>query len=104
MTIEHRSPHLRRYLAYLDGRPAAAAGLYTTGQHCYFAGAATLPGMRGHGCQSALIRRRLQDAAAMSGQSVVVTTAFSSPSQANLQRLGFALVHTRALWRRLGEP
>jgi hypothetical protein len=40
----------------------------------------------------------------MSGQSVVVTTAFGSPSQANLQRLGFALVHTRALWRRLGEP
>jgi N-acetylglutamate synthase-like GNAT family acetyltransferase len=104
MTIEHRSPHLRRYLAYLDGRPAAAAGLYTTGQRCYLAGAATLPEMRGHGCQSALIRRRLQDAAAMSGQSVVVTTAFGSPSQANLQRLGFALVHTRALWRRLGEP
>jgi N-acetylglutamate synthase-like GNAT family acetyltransferase len=104
MTIEHRSPHLRRYLAYLDGHPAAAAGLFTTRQRCYLAGAATLPGMRGQGCQSALIRRRLQDAAAMSGQSVVVTTAFGSPSQANLQRLGFALVHTRALWRRLGEP
>jgi N-acetylglutamate synthase-like GNAT family acetyltransferase len=104
MTIEHRSPRLRRYLAYLDGRPAGAAALYTTGQRCYLAGAATLPGMRGQGCQSALIQRRLQDAAAMSGQSVVVTTAFGSPSQTNLQRLGFALVHTRALWRRLREP
>jgi hypothetical protein len=27
MTIEHRSPHLRRYLAYLDSQPAAAAAL-----------------------------------------------------------------------------
>jgi hypothetical protein len=28
MAIEHRSPHLRRYLAYVDDQPAAAAALY----------------------------------------------------------------------------
>jgi hypothetical protein len=31
----------------------------------------------------------------------VVTTAFGSPSQANLQRFGFTIAHTRTLWRRL---
>jgi hypothetical protein len=103
MAIEHRSPRLRRYLAYASGRPAAAGGLYAAGRQCYLAGAATVPGLRGRGCQGALIRRRLRDAAAVADQ-VVVTTAFGSPSQANLERLGFAVVHTRTLWRRLGEP
>jgi hypothetical protein len=98
MAIEHRSPRLRRYLAYVDDQPAAAAALYTTPQAAYFAGAATIPAMRNRGCQTALIQRRLRDATA--GQ-VVVTTAFGSSSQANLQRLGFAIEHTRTLWRRL---
>jgi hypothetical protein len=102
MAIEHRTPGLRRYLAYAGGRPAAAAGLYTAGRQAYLAGAATVPGLRGRGCQGALIRRRLRDAAAVADQ-VIVTTAFGSPSQANLERLGFAIVHTRALWRRLGQ-
>jgi ribosomal protein S18 acetylase RimI-like enzyme len=100
MAIEHRSPQLRRYLAYVDGQPAAAAALYTTQQRSYLAGAATVPGLRNRGCQSALIQQRLHDAAATS-QYVVVTTAFGSPSQANLQRLGFTIAHTRTLWRPL---
>ncbi|WP_203920822.1 hypothetical protein [Rugosimonospora africana] len=100
MAIEHRSPRLRRYLAYVDDRPAAAAALYTTPQAAYFAGAATIPAMRNRGCQSALIRRRLRDTRA--GQ-VVVTTAFGSPSQANLRRLGFTIEHTRTLWRPLTQ-
>ena len=103
MAVEHRSPHLRRYLAYVDDRPAAAAALYTSGRRAYFAGAATIPAMRNRGCQTALIRRRLRDAATTSEQ-VVVTTAFGSPSQANLQRLGFGIVHTRALWRPVTQP
>jgi hypothetical protein len=99
MAIEHRSPHLRRYLAYLDGQVAAAAALHLTQRGGYLTGAATVPAMRRHGCQSALIRRRLCDAAATARQ-VVVTTAFGSPSQANLQRLGLRIIHTRTLWRR----
>ncbi len=100
MAIEHRSPYLRRYIAYVDGKPASAAGLYLAGGNAYFAGAATLPGLRGRGCQTALIRRRLHDAAT-TARHVVVTTAFGSPSQVNLQRLDFGIVHTRTLWRPL---
>jgi hypothetical protein len=100
MAIEHRSPHLRRYLARVDGRPAAAASLYIWGGRAYLAGAATVPAMRNHGCQGALIRRRLRDAAHAAGEAVV-TSAFGSPSHANLERLGFRLAHTRTLWRPL---
>jgi hypothetical protein len=100
MAIEHRSPQLRRYLAYVGGRPAAAAALYIGPEGTYFAGAATIPAMRGRGCQSALIRRRLRDAGTVT-QPVFVTTAFDSSSQSNLQRHGFQIVHTRALWRRI---
>ena len=100
MAIEHRTPGLRRYLAYAGGRPATAGGLYLAGGQAYLAGAATVPDLRGRGGQGALIARRRRDAAAAAGQ-VVVTTAFGSPSQANLERLGFGIVHTRALWRRL---
>jgi hypothetical protein len=100
MAIEHRSPHSRRYLAYVDGQPAAAAALYTTVDGTYFAGAATVPAMRNRGCQSALIRRRLNDAAA-TAHPIVVTTAFGSPSHANLLRHGFHIVHTRTLWHLL---
>jgi hypothetical protein len=100
MAIEHRSPHLRRYLAYIDDQPAAAAALCTTRQRAYLAGAATVPTMRNRGCQSALIQRRLRDAAPTAPQ-IVATTAFGSPSLANLQRLGFTIAHTRTLWRPL---
>ena len=96
MAIEHRTPGLRRYLAYAGGRPATAGGLYVAGGQAYLAGAATVPGLRGRGGQGALIARRRRDAAAVAGQ-VVVTTAFGSPSQANLERAGFGIVHTRAL-------
>jgi N-acetylglutamate synthase-like GNAT family acetyltransferase len=99
MTIEHRSPHLRRYLAYVDSRPAAAGALYITPEGAYLAGAATIPDMRQRGCQSALIQRRLHDAAPGT-RTVVVTTALGSASQSNLRLHGFHTVHTRTLWRR----
>lgn len=100
MAIEHRIPRLRRYLAYVDDRPAAAGALYTTPEGAYLSGAATIPDMRNRGGQGALIRQRLHDAAA-TARTVVVTTAFGSPSQANLQRHGFRIIHTRTLWRLL---
>lgn len=101
MAIEHRAPHLRRYLAYVEDQPAAAAALYTTPEGAYLAGAATVPAMRNRGCQGALIRKRLHDAA--TAPRIVVTTASGSPSQANLLRHGFRIVHTRTLWRQLTE-
>jgi GNAT superfamily N-acetyltransferase len=99
---EHTNPGVRRYLAWVDGAPAAAAALYTRDGTGLFVGAATLPGFRRHGCRSALIARRLADAAADS-DLVVVTAAAGSASQENLARHGFATTHHRTLWRQHDE-
>jgi GNAT superfamily N-acetyltransferase len=99
---EHASPGLRRYLAVIDGVPAAAAALYTCEGTGLFAGAATLPAFRRRGCQSALIAQRLADATADS-DLVVATAAVGSASHDNLARHGFETTHHRTLWQRYGR-
>lgn len=98
IAIEHETPGLRRYLATVDGEPAAAAAMFTHDGTSLFAGAATLPRIRHRGCQTALITRRLADASAC-GDTAVATAAFASPSHSNLARLGFQVTHTRTVWR-----
>ncbi|GHH40190.1 GNAT family N-acetyltransferase [Lentzea cavernae] len=98
LAIEQATPGLRRYLAFVDGRPAAAAALFTHGGTSLLAGAATVPEFRRRGCQAALVARRLADAAADS-DLVVVTAASGSVSHKNLTRLGFEMTHTRTVWR-----
>jgi hypothetical protein len=93
---------VRRYVAYVDGHPAAAAGLFVDAGAALLSGAATLPAHRRTGCQSALIARRLADAAPHADLAVV-TVAYGSPSHANLARAGFHLTHTRTAWRPLGS-
>lgn len=95
--MENKGPEVRRYLALIDGQPAAAAVLTHHDGIAYLAGAATLSGFRERGAQAALIKRRLMDAAEES-ELVVVTTAFASPSQRNLERFGFSLAHLKTLW------
>lgn len=95
---EHDTPGMRRYIATVDGRPAAAAALFIHGGLSLLVGAATLPAYRRRGCQSALINRRLADAAAASDLTVV-TAAAGSPSCANLERHGFEITHLRTLWQ-----
>jgi hypothetical protein len=96
---EHAAPGLRCYLAVIDGVPAATAALYVQGGTGLFAGAATLPAFRRRGCQSALITRRLNDAAADS-DLVVATAAAGAASHQNLARHGFETAHHRILWQR----
>jgi hypothetical protein len=91
---------VRRYLARIDGRPAAAAGLYLHPDGALLSGAATLPRHRRHGCQNALITRRLADASALTDLAVT-TVAYGSASHINLERAGFRQTHTRTAWRPL---
>lgn len=95
--MENEGPEVRRYLALIEGQPAAAAVLTHYDGIAYLAGAATLSEFRERGAQAALIQRRLVDAAERS-ELVAVTTAFASPSQWNLERFGFSLAHLKTLW------
>ena len=106
--VEHDPAAVRRYLARVDGHPAAAASLYLgpgDARHpggALLSGAATLPRYRRHGCQGALINRRLADAGQFTDLAVV-TVGYGSASQTNLERAGFRLTHTRTAWRPLTE-
>ncbi len=86
------------YVAELRGQPAGVAMLTTTDGVGYLAIAGTVPTMRGHGCQTALVYQRLADAAEAGCDIACCQTLFDSTSQHNLERCGFRLAATGALW------
>lgn len=63
-------------------------------------GAATLPEYRCRGVQTALIARRLQEAAQAGCEYAVVSTIPGSGSQRNMERRGFRLAYTKVVMRR----
>jgi ribosomal protein S18 acetylase RimI-like enzyme len=87
------------YLATVEGRPAAAGALFVHDGIGHLANASTMPGYRGLGCQTALIERRLQDAAAAGCSRASVVAMWDSQSHRNLARAGFRTVYTKAVWR-----
>lgn len=98
-------PGWRHYLA-LDGeQPVAGAALHIHGETGWLGFAATETAHRGRGAQSALIARRIADAAALGCRRIVVETAEDTndrraPSFHNLRRMGFDLAYVRPnyLW------
>lgn len=92
-----RARDFRRYLARVDGEPAGSASLRLDGAIAQLCGAATLPAYRRRGVQTALLQRRLTDAAERGCTLAVVTTQPGSKSQANAQRRGFRVLYTRAV-------
>jgi GNAT superfamily N-acetyltransferase len=92
----------RRYLASVDDQVAGGGGMYMSQGVGILCGAATLPQFRRRGVQGALLRRRLEDAAAAGCTLAVVTTAPGSRSQQNAHRHGFALLYARAVLTREG--
>ena len=90
----------RRYLARIDDRLAGGGGMFMWQGVGILCGAATLPRFRRRGVQGALLRRRLEDAAAAGCTLAVVTTAPGSRSQQNAHRHGFALLYARAVLTR----
>jgi hypothetical protein len=76
------------WLAYLAGRPAAAAVAVACERGLYLAGGSTA---RGRGCYRALVRARWDDAVAR-GTPGLVVHAQHGTSRPILERLGFELV------------
>jgi hypothetical protein len=79
------------WLAYVDGRPAAAAAAVASERGLYLAGGSTAPWARGRGCYRALVRARWDDAVAR-GTPGLVVHAQHGTSRPILERLGFELV------------
>ena len=88
------------YLAMYEGRPIAAALLNLDGGIGWCGLAGTLPAFRGRGAQSALLTRRVRDAALRGCAWVVCETMAETaerpnPSFRNMRRLGFELAYVR---------
>ncbi|ROS45140.1 GNAT family N-acetyltransferase [Amycolatopsis thermoflava] len=92
---------VRRYTAVCDGVVAGVASMCVVDGLAQFTGAATLPGHRRRGVQTALLSARIADAAGAGCDLAVVTTQPASRSQHNAQRQGFELLYTRAVLGRL---
>jgi ribosomal protein S18 acetylase RimI-like enzyme len=86
-----------QYLARRDGQPAGAASMRIHEGVAQLCGAATLPGHRRLGIQTALLRERLVHAARAGCDIAIVTTEPGSKSQENVQRQGFELLYVRAI-------
>jgi hypothetical protein len=94
-------PDWRCYLARLDGEPQACAAMLLDGEVAKLGVAATLEGGRRRGCQLALLRRRIEDAAAAGARTLFVETGVRVPgrpstSYANILRAGFEEAYVSA--------
>jgi hypothetical protein len=96
---EHAAPGIRRFLAWQEQVPVAAAALSRHGEVAVLGGAATIPAARRSGAQTALLHHRLSQAAAAGARAATVTAAPGSASARNLARAGFTL-HSRTGWKR----
>jgi GNAT superfamily N-acetyltransferase len=94
----------RCYSARLEGREVACGSMLTMDKLALLALDATLPAARGRGCQTALIARRLADAARAGCESVVAEVCDGLPATpsavANLTRAGFLEIPGATNWRR----
>lgn len=97
------------YVAEVDGEPAACAAMFVHQRIAEFGIAATLEPARGRGCQLALLRRRILDAAATGCHTLFVETGERIPdrpstSYRNILRAGFEEAYLRPNWQRPEAP
>lgn len=94
-TVGH--PGWHHYLAMHGARAVAAAALFVRDEIAWFGLGVTLPADRGRGAHSALLARRLRDAAALgcnwaACETTEETPERPNPSFRNMRRAGFEVV------------
>lgn len=90
------------YLASVDGAPAAVAALHVRDGIGTLTFDGTIGRFRSRGCQTALIHRRIADAAASGCALVVTQTTPGTTSQRNMERAGLRTAYTRTFWTPTG--
>lgn len=94
----------RCYVAKVDGEAQGCAAMLVDDGIAQFGVAATLEEARGRGCQTALLHRRITDAAAAGCRTLFVETGERAPdrpsgSYRNVLRAGFEEAYLRPNWR-----
>jgi GNAT superfamily N-acetyltransferase len=95
----------RCYIARVDGEPQACAAMLIEDGIAEFGVAATLEQARGRGCQTALLHRRIRDAAGAGCHTLFVETGERVPdrpaaSYRNILKAGFEEAYLRPNWQR----
>ncbi len=91
----------RCYVARSGNDVMAAGAMFLDTDAAWLGMAATLPTARKHGAQSALLARRIADAASLGKPWVFTETGIldgPNPSLANMRRAGFECLHERTNW------
>jgi GNAT superfamily N-acetyltransferase len=98
-------PGWRCYVALIDGEAQACGAMLIAEGIAELGIGATLEEARGRGCQTALLRRRITDAAAAGCRTLLVETGERVPdrpaaSYRNILKAGFEEAYLRPNWRR----
>lgn len=101
-------PDWRFYLAFDGDRPAAAGALFVRGGIGWLGAGSTLPEYRRRGAQSAIMARRIRDAARLGCRWVITETGEDTPVQPNpsyrnMLRSGFELAYLRPNYMKPAE-
>jgi hypothetical protein len=96
----HGRPGWNLYLAFAEGQPAAAGALYVQDGVASLVVGGTLPALRRRGCQMALLRARMAEAARQGCDLIVAQAGLDTTSQHNMERAGMRTAYTRAFWLR----
>lgn len=96
-------PQWHAYVSFSDGIPAGAATLYVDGDYAWVGIGSTIPAMRKRGGQSAMLARRIADAARLGAKYVVTETGVPQPGQpapsyTNIRKAGFDVAYERPNW------
>jgi GNAT superfamily N-acetyltransferase len=91
----HRAPGAADLLAIVDGHAVGCGSLRVSSAVGLLGGAATRPGHRGIGVQSALLRHRIRLAAEMGSDLIAATALPAETSARNLLRHGLHLIDTQ---------
>jgi len=98
-TVGHEHWHF--YLALDGARPMAGAAMFVRGEGAWLGLSATIPSDRNRGAQTALLARRLRDAAKLgcawaSADTQPDTAALPNPSYRNMLRAGMNVLYSRS--------
>jgi GNAT superfamily N-acetyltransferase len=86
------------FLAEIDRKPGAAAGLNIQEGTALFSGASTVPDLRRRGLQYALLAARMRFALEHGCDRAMMGALPGSASQRNAERHGFRIAYTRIKW------
>lgn len=88
----------RCYVAFVENTPCAWATSFIDHQVATLANAYTQEAFRGQGCQTALLRARIEDAAALGVEWLLTDVLADTVSSKNCKAFGFRRRSVKAVW------